>query len=69
MSYTIQEALAREHSREYLRNAEHARLSRELVAIRRWHRLVIRAREAELRHAQRADQLASAATLTERSWA
>lgn len=55
--YAMYEALARERMREEQRRSRQARLARELAAQRRWHRVSLRARAAEQRHARCLDEL------------
>lgn len=50
--FTMYEALARDRMRE--RDAQQLRVARELAAARRWHRVAVRARSAQHRHALRA---------------
>ena len=50
--YAMYEALARDRMRE--RDAQQLRVARELAAARRWHRVAVRARSAQHRHALRA---------------
>jgi hypothetical protein len=55
--YTMYEALARDRMRDEERRSREARLARELAAQRRWHRVSLRARDAEARHARRVSEL------------
>jgi hypothetical protein len=55
--YSMHEALARERMREQEQRSRDARLARSLAAQRRWHRVSLRARAAEERHALRASQV------------
>jgi hypothetical protein len=57
--HSMYEALARERMREQAQHAREARLGRELAAERRWHRVAVRARAAEQRHARRAHHLSA----------
>ena len=52
--YSMHEALARDRMREQELRSREARLARELAAERRWHRVSVRARQAQARHAHRA---------------
>lgn len=52
--YSMHEALARDRMREQEHRSREARLARELAAERRWHRVSVRARQAQARHAHRA---------------
>lgn len=54
---TMHEALARERMRERERRSHEASLARELAAQRRWHRVSLYARAAEMRHAARVSQV------------
>ncbi|WP_375490038.1 hypothetical protein [uncultured Jatrophihabitans sp.] len=56
---SLTEALAHERLREVQRDAQRARLATEAAAVRRWHRVSLRARAAEQRHARRLDELAA----------
>jgi hypothetical protein len=51
--YSMYEALAREKVGAG-RDAEQRRVAREAAAARRWHRVAVRARRAQRRHAMRA---------------
>ena len=51
---SMHEALARDRMRENLWRSRRARLAGELAAERRWHRVSLHARAAEVRHARRA---------------
>ena len=55
--HSMYEALARDRMREQELRSRESRLGRELAAQRRWHRVAVRARAAELRHARRAREL------------
>ena len=55
--HTMHESLARERMRSAQRHARQERLARELAATRRWHRVALRARAAENRHARRVSEL------------
>jgi hypothetical protein len=55
--YSMHEALARDRMRESEQRSREARLTRSLAAQRRWHRVSLRARAAEERHALRASQV------------
>ncbi len=55
--YTMYEALAHDRMRDEQRRSREARLARELAAQRRWHRVSLRARAAEARHARRVSEL------------
>jgi hypothetical protein len=55
--YTLYEALARERMREEEQRSREAQLASSLVAQRRWHRVSLRARAAEARHARRLQAL------------
>ena len=55
--YTMYEALARDRMRDEQRRSREAKLAKELSAQRRWHRVSLRARAAEDRHARRVDEL------------
>jgi hypothetical protein len=55
--YSMNEALARDRMREQEQRSREARLARSLAAQRRWHRVSLRARAAERRHAFRATQV------------
>jgi hypothetical protein len=57
--YSMNEALARDRMREQEQRSRDARLARSLAAQRRWHRVSLRARAAEQRHAFRASQVES----------
>lgn len=59
--YALNEALAREHLRELSSRRRRARVASELAAADRWHRLELRARAAQRRHALRAERAASSA--------
>lgn len=54
--YSMHEALARDRMREHEQRSRRARVARELAAERRWHRVSLRARAAESRHANRASR-------------
>lgn len=56
---SLTEALAHERLREVQRDAQQARLATEVAAVRRWHRVSLRARAAEQRHARRLDEFAA----------
>lgn len=47
--YTMHEALARERMRDRLREAQQMRVARDLAAVRRLHRLELRAHAADRR--------------------
>jgi hypothetical protein len=51
--YSMHETLARDRMREHESRSRQARLARELAAARRCHRISLRARAAEARHANR----------------
>lgn len=53
--FTLTEALTRERVREVQRDIQQARLASEVAATRRWHRVSLRARAAEQRHARQLD--------------
>jgi hypothetical protein len=55
--HSMYEALARDRMREHEQRAREARLARELAAERRWHRVSVRARAAQARHARRVSQV------------
>ena len=55
--YTMNEALARDRMRDEQRRSREAKLAKELAAQRRWHRVSLRARAAEDRHARRVGEL------------
>ena len=55
--YSMHEALARDRMREQEQRSRQARLARSLAAQRRWHRVSLRARAAERRHALLASQM------------
>ncbi len=55
--YSLNEALARDRMRDEQKRSRDATLARELAAQRRWHRVSLRARAAEKRHAHRAGQI------------
>ncbi|WP_375476755.1 hypothetical protein [uncultured Jatrophihabitans sp.] len=57
--YTMYEALARERMLEEHRRAHEAHLASSLAARRRWHRVSLRARAAEARHARRLEVLSA----------
>jgi hypothetical protein len=61
--YTMHEALAREHLRERMRQAQSHRLASELAAANRWRYLEQRAHRAYERHAQRAHQVAQTSSV------
>jgi len=67
--YSMHEALAREHMREQVSSARHARLVRELAAARRWHRVQSYVRSAHQRHVVRAERAAHVSAVAEHSWA
>jgi hypothetical protein len=54
---TMYEAFARDRMRSEERRSREARLARELVAQRRWHRVSQRARANETRHARRVSEI------------
>lgn len=54
--HTMHEALARDRMREREQRSREARLAKELLAQRRWHRIAHYARTAEKRHAMRVSQ-------------
>jgi hypothetical protein len=56
--YSMHEALARDRMREQELRSREARLARELAAERRWHRVSMHARAAQVRHARRATRAA-----------
>jgi hypothetical protein len=56
---SLTEALTRERLREVRRETERAQLASELAAIRRWHRISLRARAAQERHERRLDELSA----------
>ena len=55
--HSMYEALARDRMREHEQRSREARLARELAAERRWHRVSVRARAAQARHARRVSQV------------
>jgi hypothetical protein len=55
--YSMHEALARDRMREQEQRSRQARLARSLAAQRRWHRVSLRARAAEQRHALLTSQM------------
>jgi hypothetical protein len=55
--YTLTEALTRERLREVQRDAVRAQRASDVAAVRRWHRVSLRARAAHQRHARRLDEL------------
>jgi hypothetical protein len=57
--FSMNEALARDRMRDHHRRSRQAALVRELAAQRHWHRVSMRARAAEQRHAQRLDELSA----------
>jgi hypothetical protein len=56
--YTLHEALAREHLREFARDAQQHALTRRLASANRWHRLERRVHAASRAHARRAHRAA-----------
>ncbi len=52
--YAMNEALAREHLRELSHRSRQSRAASELASASRWHRVELRARAAQRRHAERA---------------
>ena len=63
--YTMHEALAREHMRQRMQEAERHRLASHLAAANRWRYLERRAHAAYRRHAHRAEQFAQTAALAD----
>jgi hypothetical protein len=57
---SMEEALARERMSEWRRSARVERVSSEMAAARRWHRLERIARSAHQRHARAAREAAAA---------
>ena len=55
----LTEALTHERLREVQRDAQRASVATEAAAVRRWHRVSLRARKAEQRHARRLDELSA----------
>ena len=61
--YTMHEALAREHTRQLMQEAQRHRLANQMAAANRWRYLERRANAAYRRHAHRAEQFAQASAL------